>query len=95
VQLFCQVFFLQHLAKSLFGECPMNYTRQTLLPSAYLLFPVVQWNKLNYVSTRLLVCPIDHVARNAKHLKVNELFHIFCGFYGSHAGHLGFNYIYK
>ena len=41
VQLFYRVFFLQHSAKSLFAECLMDYTWQTILHSAYLLFPVV------------------------------------------------------
>jgi len=39
---FAECFFFQHSAKSLFAKCPIDCTRQPILHSAYLLFPVVE-----------------------------------------------------
>ena len=38
---FCRVYFIWHSAKTVFAECPIKYTRQSLRHSAKCRFPVV------------------------------------------------------
>ena len=38
---FCRVYFICHSAKTVFAECPIKYTRQSLRHSAKCRFPVV------------------------------------------------------
>ena len=40
---FCWVYFIWHSAKTVFAECPIKYTRQSLRHSAKCRFPVVNF----------------------------------------------------
>ena len=41
VVFFCRVYFIWHSTKTVFAECPIKYTRQSLQHSAKCRFPVV------------------------------------------------------